>query len=111
MQYKLIGFEANTSRKERYFKKGIQKRIELIMSYMSMLGSNYNYRDIDITFSRSLPTSDTEAVDSVVALQGIVSKETLLGQLSFVEDPSEEIARLEKETNIIDNKAIDNTTL
>jgi SPP1 family phage portal protein len=105
MQYKLIGFEANTSRKERYFKKGIQRRIELIISYLSLLGSRYNYRDIDIMFSRSLPVSDVEATTIVTQLQGIVSNDTLLQQLSFITDSAKETEKLDKEksSNIVDN--------
>ena len=100
LKYKLLGLESNTSKKERYYKKGIQRRLELICNYLNVLGSNYDYRDIGISFSRALPTSETETADIVTKLNGIVSKETLLGLLPFIEDAKVEIDKISQDNSL-----------
>jgi len=100
IRYKILPFEQKTSVKERFFKKGTQKKIELITAYFNTLGASYDYRDIGITFSRALPTSETETAQVVSQLQGLVSSETLLGLLPFVEDAKAELERKNAESSL-----------
>ena len=60
------------------------------------------WRDIDIQFTRNLPTNNTELISLVQNLQGIVSNETLLSLLPFVKDTTAELEKLnqEKQTNM-----------
>lgn len=99
MKYKLLGTENVGGIKERKFKKGLQRRLELLTSIMSVTQSiNIDWRAIDITFTRNLPVNEDELSTMINALNGIVSKKTLVSQLPFVEDAEAEIAQLEKET-------------
>ena len=50
IKYKLIGLEQIRSRKERFFKKAIQRRIELIFGVLSMLDNDFDFRDIELNF-------------------------------------------------------------
>lgn len=101
IKYKLYGTETLIATKERKFKKGLQRRIELIYNIIALKGgSAYDWRGIDISFTRNLPSNETEIADIIQKLSGVVSTETLLAQIPFVQDVNAEMARLEaqKET-------------
>ena len=101
IKYKTLPMENVVSIKERKFKKGLQHRIELIFNLIAKKSSAYDWRGIDITFTRNLPTNDAEIASMVSTLSGIVSDETLLAQIPFVEDIQNEIDKVqeEKESN------------
>ena len=97
IKYKMVGTENIIAVKERKFKKGLQRRIELISMINGLKGGEFDWRSIDITFNRNLPANDTEIANMVRTLNGIVSSETLLAQIPFVEDVASEEERLEEE--------------
>ena len=97
IKYKTLPMENVVAIKERKFKRGLQRRIELIFNIVALKGTAFDWRAIDIAFTRNLPSNDTEIADMVYKLSGKVSKQTLLSQLPFVEDVDAEIARLEDE--------------
>lgn len=98
IKYKLIGLEQVRSRKERGFKKGLQRRIELIAGMLKIKGSaDIDFRDIEITFTANLPANDVEQANIVKTLYGLVSQKRLLSLLPFVTDPVEELDELHKE--------------
>ncbi len=97
LKYKLWGMEQNTAQKERKFKRGLQRRIELITNYLSIKGKKYDWRDIGIVFSRNIPENILDITEMTKGLKGTVSEETLLSQIPFVEDPQLELERIEKE--------------
>ena len=49
LRYKLWGLEQNTAQKERKFKRGLQRRIELIANYYRAFNEHFDWRDIEIT--------------------------------------------------------------
>lgn len=55
MGYKLWGMEQVAATKERKFKRGLQRRIELITNILNIKGGNYDYRDITMQFRRNVP--------------------------------------------------------
>lgn len=97
IKYKLIGTENLTAIKERKFKKGLQRRIELISNITSLMSGEFDWRAIDISFSRSLPANDNDASAMIAQLKGLVSEETLLSQLSFVDNVEDELKRVKKQ--------------
>ena len=101
IKFKLLGTENLISIKERKFKKGLQRRLELISYIQDLYDSAFDYRDIEIIFTRNLPANDTEIADVINKLSTIVSKETLLSQIPFVTDVQSELEKLEveKESN------------
>jgi SPP1 family phage portal protein len=94
--YKIWGMDQIVAVKERKFKRGLQRRIKLITNILNMSGNKWNWRDIHITFSRNMPQNLSELAEMVGKLKGIVSDETLLAMLPFVDDPAMEIERLEE---------------
>ncbi len=97
IDYRLWGLEQICGIKERKFKKSLQRRIELITNILNVQGGNYNYMDIKMTFRRNKPRNLVEATDVVTKLDGVISKETNLANLPFIENPKEEIEKLNLE--------------
>ena len=98
IKYKLIGLEQIRSRKEREFKKGLQRRIELISNIRQLKSQTpIDFRDIEITFTANIPANTQEQAQIVKLLDGLVSQKRLLSLLPFVTDPAEEMEELQKE--------------
>jgi len=99
MRYKLVGFENAASAIESNMKKALQRRLELICSILGLIGgqSEELWREAQITFTRNLPADLTQTVQIVNQLRGIVSQETLLTLLPFVQNVDEEMERVRQE--------------
>ena len=97
LSYKLLGLEWNVAVKERKFKRALQRRIELICNILGTKGKSYDWKEVEIQFARNLPQNELEAVQIVSLLKGIVSDDTLLGIVPYVDDPSNEKEKIEKE--------------
>lgn len=97
ISYKMWSMDQIVKVKERKFKKGIQRRIELITNIFNLFGSNYDYRDINITFKRNAPQNDLENAQIVNMLQGILSQYSLLSRINGIENPQDEIDRIKEE--------------
>lgn len=107
LRYKLLNFENASADIETQMRKALQRVIELICAILDLTDIE-TWRDIEIVFTRNLPLETTDIVNLVAALRGIVSVETLLGQIPFIDDPKEEIKRLEAERKT-ELYAFDNT--
>lgn len=99
MRYKLVGFENRASAIESNMKKALQRRLELISAILGLIGSTEEalWREAQITFTRNLPADLAQTVQIVNQLRGIVSQETLLTLLPFVQDVDEEMERVRAE--------------
>ena len=99
IKYKLMGLENIAGKKERRFKRALQRRIELLTNLLFVRGftQKASYMDISINFKRTLPANALEEVEMVRDLTGTISEETLIGLLSFIDDPALELERLKAE--------------
>ena len=97
MKYKLMGLENTTSNKERAFKKALQRRVEIICNMLSVMGTNYDYRAIEMAFSRNIPANLTEVADVLNKVGDLLSTETKLSMLPLDIDIEQELARKEEE--------------
>lgn len=97
IKFKLLGTENLVSIKERKFKRGLQQRLELMSMINSVLREGFDWRAIDITFTRNIPSNDTDIANMVNTLKDIVSEETLLAQIPFVDDVQAELEKLKQE--------------
>ena len=106
MEFKLLGLEMITKIKQRYYVKGLKKRIKLFANYLGLTQIAIDANSIIPHFSRSLPKNLLEISQIVSNLDGKVSQETLLSQIPFVEDPMSEIEKVneEKQENIAQNQ-------
>lgn len=99
IRYKLLAFEQAVKNKERFFEKALMERFKLYNHFLTV-GSKMqkvSTEEVDAIFKRNLPSNDYETSQMIVNLDGIVDRELLASQLSFVKDASEtvEIAKEE----------------
>jgi SPP1 family phage portal protein len=62
-----------------------------------VLREGFDWRGVDIIFTRNVPSNDTDIANMVNTLKDIVSEETLLAQIPFVENVQDELERLKQE--------------
>lgn len=97
MEYKLLGLEMVTKIKERYYRKGLRKRIRLFCNFLELKAISMESDSIIPVFSRALPKNLVEIAQMIANLDGKVSTRTLIQLLPFVEDPDAEVANVKKE--------------
>ena len=96
MRYKLLGTENVAATKERKFKRGLQRRLELIINFLNFKSTfGLDWRGIQMQFTRNLPIDEGVIAEFIVKLRGLLSDETLIGMLPSVEDAAAEIERRE----------------
>lgn len=104
ISYKLLAFDQNIKNKERYFERGLMERFRLYNNFLNTKSSMpiVPTEEVDAIFKRNLPRNDYETSQMILNLQGIVDKELLVSQLSFVRDSKEtvELAAKEGETTL-----------
>lgn len=112
IRYKILAMEQIRSNKERKFKKGLQRRIELICNSLSLEKNIDLFTNINIKFANTLPQNIYELSQTIKNLSPYLSSETLLNQLPFVENAKEELekkkAEEEEMTSSYDFTNIDN---
>nr|WP_314770787.1 phage portal protein [uncultured Peptostreptococcus sp.] len=112
IRYKILAMEQIRSNKERKFKKGLQRRIELICNSLSLEKDIDLFTDINIKFANTLPQNIYELSQTIKNLSPYLSSETLLNQLPFVENAKEELEKKKAEdeeiTSSYDFTNIDN---
>ena len=102
MRYKLVGFENTASAIVSNMILALQKRIELLYTVMGLIKGD-QFKDVSIEFTRNLPVDNTDIINLVNGLRGLVSDKTLLGLLPFIHNIDEEMERLEaQKSNNID---------
>lgn len=97
IKYKLLGLEQLAAIKERYFKQGLRERLKLFANVLRVKGRAIDTSDVQITMTRNLPANDLETAQMIATLSGDVSRETLISQLSFVDDAEKEVKAVEEE--------------
>lgn len=97
LRYKLLGMEQLRSIKERKFKKGLQRRIELICNNLAYKGKRYTYTGIAMQFNNTLPQNVLETAEIIKTLSPYMSKETLISMLPSVENARDELDKKEAE--------------
>ncbi|TRW26237.1 phage portal protein [Criibacterium bergeronii] len=95
--YKLLGLEQLAVKKERKFKRGLQRRLEIITNYLNFRGNNFDYRDIQIRFTRNIPVNDKENVEIVQMLKNLISTKTALSNLKMIDDVNAELENIAEE--------------
>jgi SPP1 family phage portal protein len=96
MKYKLFGLEQLAVIKERYFVQGLRERLALFATILGVKGKAVDITDVTITMTRNLP-EDEVTVQELVSLAGMVSNETLISQLPFVDDAAKETQKVNEQ--------------
>lgn len=99
MKFKLFGTEQVLQEKETFFEKGLRLRMKRLFNYLGAGSTdNHDYTQVKIGFNRALPTDMPNPVETINYLRGVVSDETLLGLLDFVEDVPGELEKVRAQT-------------
>lgn len=103
LQYKLLPMRNMAANKERKFTQALRKLYQIVFSAGAVLPDSQKdaWRDLDFDFKRNLPEDLSNDASIAQQLQGLVSHETLLKILPFVDDPKAELKRIKDEK--IDN--------
>jgi len=106
LKMKLFALSQKRAIKERLFKRSLRDRYKLISNIMSVASEGtLDVSDIDITFTENLPSMIDRELDWFAKLGGELSQETMLSQLSFIENAKDEIERIEEERESDDSYA------
>lgn len=97
MKYKLFGLEQLGKTKERYFKRGLRKRLKMICHIFYLMGTYIDSREINIGMKRSLPVDDETLARIAKETEGFISWETRLQRYDPELDPELEKQKLEEE--------------
>jgi SPP1 family phage portal protein len=103
LQYKLLPMRNMAANKERKFTQALRNLYRIVFSAGAVLPDSQKdaWRDLDFDFKRNLPEDLSNDASIAQQLQGLVSHETLLKILPFVDDPKAELKRIKDEK--IDN--------
>ena len=99
MQYKLWGLDQLWVSKTTKYKKAIVQRLKILMHLLQYQFKNtvQMLDEINITFDKNLPKDNSAEYTMVQALKDVVSKRTLLENISIVDDIEAEIEALDEE--------------
>lgn len=101
LKYKLLSMANLAKTKERKFTSGMNRRYKIIFSNPLSGMKSDSWIGIDYKFTFNLPANTLEEVQMASQLEGVVSQETKLSVLSFVDDVKSEIEKMKQED--IDN--------
>ncbi|MDP9675770.1 SPP1 family phage portal protein [Paenibacillus jamilae] len=98
LRNKLLNLENRVAMREALMEKAIKQRLRNFFTFLQIKeGVQYDYRDIAVKFTRNLPTDLVGMADVIVKLKEVVSQETLLTLLPFVENPKLEFNKFHSE--------------
>ncbi|SCW83348.1 phage portal protein, SPP1 family [Paenibacillus tianmuensis] len=104
LRNKLLNLENRVAIREALMEKALKKRLRNFFTFLQIKeGVQYDYRDIAVKFTRNLPTDLPGLADVIVKLQDVVSQETLLTLLPFVENPKLELNKYHAEQQRVEN--------
>src|SRR5699024_6096366 len=99
LKMKLFALEQIRATKERIFKKSLRDRYRLISNISAIAAEGeFDVNDLSITFKENLPRAIDKEIEWFSKMGGRLSQKTMLSQLSFVENPNEEMEQIEEET-------------
>ena len=99
LEYKLLPMKNLAMNKERKFTQSLRKLYKILFSAGTVLQKSKadEWQNLSFQFNRNLPVNMADAANTAKSLEGIVSKETQLSTLPFVDDAKDEITRIQKE--------------
>lgn len=76
----------------------IKTRLKFLFKYLAIKqGTLFDYRDVKVKFTPLIPSDDLVTAQIISQLGDKISTQTGIAQLSFIENPAEEMERIKKE--------------
>jgi SPP1 family phage portal protein len=85
---------------DRKFTQSLRALYKIAFSVGTILpeSKSDDWQKLNFAFTRNLPENITDEADAASKLKGLVSDQTMLSTLSFVDDPKAEMKRIADET-------------
>lgn len=102
IRYKLLPMQNQAAVEERKFTIALRNLLASVLSVGKVIGTvniDNVRKDLRFQFVRNIPLDIANEAQAALTMNGIVSKETQLSTLSFVDDPKAEIERMKDEAN------------
>ena len=96
LQYKLWGIEQVRAAKEQSFTDGILALLQALAGGMTALGVSVSFAARP-TFYKNLPQDGAALAQTLLSLSPVLSRQTILEQLPYVDNPQEEQKRILQE--------------
>lgn len=106
LSYKLIGFENLRQVKQNYFEKALYQRLKCFANYknLSDVEKEIDEETIVITFKVNLPSNlDKDMTYAKLYSDGVLSLDTTLSLMECVDNPDEELEKIQKEKPSIED--------
>lgn len=102
-EFKLQPMSNMAKNLDRKFKSGMSRRFKMIFAIVTNIQAAYRdeWFDIRYSFTRNMPRNLVDEAEVAAKLEGIVSKESQLNVLSIIDNVTEEIDRMAKESNTL----------
>ncbi len=97
LKYKLIGLEDKGKTKERYFKRGLKRRLRMYENIFYLQAIPFKAADISITMKRTLPVDEETLAKVAQETEGLLSWETRINRFDPDLDAEAERTRLQAE--------------
>lgn len=100
IRYKLLPMQNQAAVEERKFTIALRNFLGTIVSVGQIIGSidaSRVRKDLNFHFDRNIPMDIANEAQAASTLSGVVSKQTQLSTLSFVDDPKTEMQRIQDE--------------
>lgn len=98
LRSRLISLEEKCKLNQKALADCIMTRLKLLFIYLKWKSSlDYDYKDVNIIFTPNIPQDDTATADIVAKLGDKLSLETALSLFSFIDNPQNEVAKVQKE--------------
>ena len=98
LQYKLQAMSNLALSFDRKIEKSLKKRYKIFCALPTNVSDPEAYRDMEVVFTRNIPANTAEEIEAAKSLAGIVSQETQLSRLSFVQDVKAEAEKIREES-------------
>ena len=99
LQYKLWGIEQVRAAKERTFTDGVKQLLAALSAGTGLLGQTVDLTAGELTFYKNLPQDNATLAETLLSLSPLLSRQTILENLPWVADVTEELRRKAAETN------------
>lgn len=99
LKLKLLAMDQLCRGKMGRMERGLRERLALYNHFLTVRGvmAPVDHSQVDVVFTPNLPVNESETVDLVCRLQGIVDDQTLLSQLWFIRDPAEAVENIRRQ--------------
>lgn len=112
IRYKLLPMQNQAAVEERKFTIALRNLLASVLSLGKVIGTTDAQqvrKDLKFQFVRNIPLDIANEAQAAATMNGIVSRETQLSTLSFVDDPKAEMKRMDDEQKEQMQQALQNS--